>query len=71
MYVCMNIYEGARFSESPKRFGNHRKGKLKSYHRIFVIRFICITYLEGLQCLIVFISVYILQCVGVIRAEFS
>jgi hypothetical protein len=52
------------FSESLKRFGNHGEGKLKSYYRIFVIRFICIIYLKGLQYLIVLTLVYILRCVG-------
>jgi hypothetical protein len=50
-------------------FGNHREGKLKSYYRVFVIRLICIMYLEGLQYFIILILVYILQCVGVVRAE--
>jgi hypothetical protein len=56
--------------ESPKRFGNHREGKLKSYYRSFVMRFICITYLEGLQYLVVLVLVYFLRFVEVFRAEF-
>jgi hypothetical protein len=58
------------FSESPKRFGNHREEKLKSYYREFVIRFIYIIYLECLQYFTILILEYILRCVGVVGADF-
>jgi hypothetical protein len=51
-------------------FGNHREGKLKSSYRVFLIRFMCIMYLKGLQYFIVFVLVYILRYVGVARAYF-
>jgi hypothetical protein len=53
------------FIESLKQFGNHRSGKLESYYRVFVIRIICITYLEGLQYFnCTYFSIYSVRCKG-------